>query len=84
MDLKELQEQVVQQEARALELGMANPSPHLLEELRYSLRDLDILLGQLPGNNGTRILRARADSVYAELMGLTARWNGAVCHCAAA
>jgi hypothetical protein len=83
MDLKELQEQVVQQEARALELGMANPTPHLLEELRYSLRDLDLLRGQLPGNNGTRILRARADSVYAEVQGILCRWDGTTCSCAA-
>ena len=84
MDLKNLQEQVVLQEARALELGMANPSPHLLEELRYSLHDVNALRGMLPGDNGTRALRARADSVCAELMGLMARWDGTPCPCAAA
>lgn len=84
MDLKELQEQVVQQEARALELGMANPSPGLLEELRYSLHDVNRLRDQLPGINGTCALRARADSVYAVLQSLLTQWGGHPCPCKAA
>jgi len=84
MDLDYLQEQVVQQEARALELGMANPSPNLLEELRYSLHDVNRLREMLPANNGTRALRARADSVYAELIGLRDQWAKVQCTCRAA
>jgi len=84
MDLKHLQEQVVLQEARALELGMANPSPTLLEELRYALQEVNTLRDELPGVNGTSILRARADSVYAELNGITSRWGGRTCTCNAA
>lgn len=84
MDLNQLREQVVLQEARALELGMANPSPHLLEELQYSLHDVNVLRGNLPGVGDTSALRARADAVYAELMGLQARWSGAKCACTAA
>jgi hypothetical protein len=84
MDLKMLQEQVVLQEARALELGMANPTPGLIEELRYALQEVNTLRDKLPGVNGTSILRARADSVYAELSGITARWGDVTCNCNAA
>jgi hypothetical protein len=75
MDLKRLQEQVVLLEARALELGMANPSPHLLDELSYSLHDVNALRALLPGGGVTHVLRARADSVYAELLGIQSRWT---------
>ena len=84
MDLSNLQAQVVLQEARALELGMANPTPSLSEELRYALLEVNTLLGILPEVNGTSALRARADSVYAELMGITSRWDGVPCACSAA
>lgn len=83
MDLMHLQEQLVLLEARALELGMASPTPHLLEELRYCLHDVTLLQGHLPKVNGTSALRARADSVYAEIQGLMVRWDGTVCSCAA-
>ena len=75
MDLKRLQEQVVLLEARALELGMANPSPHVLDELRYSLHDVNALRALLPGSGITRVLRARADSIYAELSSIHAHWT---------
>lgn len=84
MDLKQLREQVVLQEARALDLGMAAPSPDLLEELRYSLHDVNRLRDQLPEDNGTRALRARIDVVYAEIQSLMAQWAGAKCTCRAA
>ena len=84
MDLSTLREQLVLLEARALELGMANPSPHLLEELRYSLHDVTILRDQLPRVNGTHALCARADTVYAEFHGIQSRWNGVGYGCTAA
>lgn len=84
MDLMQLQERVVLQEARALELGMANPTPSLTEELRYALQEVNALRGSIPAVNGTSVLRARADAVYAELMGIYARWGDVTCGCAAA
>lgn len=84
MDLKRLHEQLVLQEARALDLGMANPSPSLIEELRYALQEVNTLRESLPAVNGTSVLRARADSVCAELMGLYAQWRNVRCTCRAA
>jgi len=85
--MEALREQLVLHEARALELGMAARSPHLLEELRYELRDLNLLRAKLArsGSMDVSELRVRADSVYAELCGLMVKYRNLTCpHCRAA
>lgn len=89
--MESLREQLVLHEARALELGLAARSPHLLEELRYELRDLNVLRAKLAQSTSTDAseLQHRAGSVYAEICGLvtkyTAKYRNPTCpHCKAA
>lgn len=89
--MESLREQLVLHEARALELGLAVRSPHLLEELRYELRDLNLLRAKLAQSAGMDVseLQYRANSVYAEICGLitkyTAKYRNPSCpHCKAA